>query len=161
MKKILIVSAVFPPEQLTSSLMNYDLAVELAKSYSVTVLRPKPTRPIGTVYQSANVDDHSFETVLVESYTHPLSQLIGRMKESVSFGKRVAEYIEAHHEDIDFIYNGGWQLFGYYLIARAAKKYGVPYMVPIQDIYPESLLMMTDSFGKHPNCYPSSKEQQF
>ena len=44
-KKILIISAVFPPEQVTSAFLNYDLAKALAKDYKVTVLRPKPTRP--------------------------------------------------------------------------------------------------------------------
>ena len=44
-KKVLIVSAVFPPEQVTSAYMNYDLAKKLAEEYDVTVLRPYPTRP--------------------------------------------------------------------------------------------------------------------
>lgn len=39
-KRILIVSAVFPPGQVTSAFLNYDLAHELAKEYEVTVLRP-------------------------------------------------------------------------------------------------------------------------
>lgn len=47
MKNILIISAVFHPEPLTSAMMNYDLAEELAKEHNVTVLRPKPSRPIG------------------------------------------------------------------------------------------------------------------
>ena len=50
MKNILIISAVFHPEPLTSAMMNYDLAVELAKEHKVTVLRPKPSRPIGKVH---------------------------------------------------------------------------------------------------------------
>ena len=140
MKKVLIASAVFPPEQVTSALMNYDLAIELSKQYKVTVIRPYPTRPVGKKYENADLGDVPFQTILVSSFTHPESQLIGRFRESISFGKIVANYIKKHHEDIDFIYNGGWQLFGYYLIAKAAKKYGIPYMVPIQDIYPESLL---------------------
>ena len=53
-KKILIISAVFPPEQVTSAFLNYDLAHELAKEYDVTVLRPYPTRPIGATFDSAD-----------------------------------------------------------------------------------------------------------
>ena len=139
MKHILIVSAVFPPEQVTSAFLNYDLAHELAKEYDVTVLRPYPTRPIGAKFESAEVKDKSFKTVLVNSYTHPQSELKGRFKESNDFGKKSVEYIKKHHSEIDFVYNDGWQLFGLYRVAKVCKKYGIPYMVPIQDIYPECL----------------------
>lgn len=146
-RKILIVSAVFPPEQVTSAFLNYDLAHELAKEYDVTVLRPYPTRPIGAKFSNAEVVDKSFKTILIKSYTHPQSELIGRFKESNDLGKKSVEYIEKHHSEIDFVYNDGWQLFGLYLVAKVCKKYGIPYMVPIQDIYPECLLTK----GHYPN----------
>ncbi len=139
MKKILIISGVFPPEQVTSAFLNYDLAHELAKEYDVTILRPYPTRPIGATFDSADVEDKSFKTILIDSYTHPQSELLGRFKESIDFGKKSVKYIKTHHNEIDFVYNDGWQLFGLYLGAKACKKYGIPYMVPIQDIYPECL----------------------
>ena len=138
-RKILIVSAVFPPEQVTSAFLNYDLAHELAKEYDVTVLRPYPTRPIGAKFDNADVEDKSFKTILIKSYTHPQSELIGRFKESNDFGKKSVEYIEKYHNEIDFVYNDGWQLFGLYRVAKVCKKYEIPYMVPIQDIYPECL----------------------
>ena len=138
-KRILIVSAVFPPEQVTSAFLNYDLAHELSKENEVTVLRPHPTRPVGANFVSSEVNDKSFRTVLIDSYTHPQSELVGRFKESVDFGRKCVAYIKEHHQEIDFIYNDGWQLFGLYLVAKAAHKYGIPYMVPIQDIYPECL----------------------
>ena len=138
-KGILVVSAVFPPEQVTSALLNYDLARELAKKYEVTVLRPYPTRPIGAKIESAEVEDKSFKTILVDSYTHPQSELLGRFRESIDFGRKSAAYIKEHHKEIDFVYNDGWQLFGLNIVAKACKKYGIPYMVPIQDIYPECL----------------------
>lgn len=139
MKKILIISAVFPPEQVTSAFLNYDLAHELAKEYNVTVLRPYPTRPIGARFDNTEVEDKSFKTILIKSYIHPQSEVIGRFKESNDFGRKSVEYIEMHHSEIDFVYNDGWQLFGLYRVAKVCKKYGIPYMVPIQDIYPECL----------------------
>lgn len=138
-KKVLIISAVFPPEQVTSAFLNYDLAHELAKYFDVTVLRPYPTRPIGAKFEDADVEDKSFKTILVDSYTHPQSKLIGRFKESNEFGKKSVEYIKKHHGEIDFVYNDGWQLFGLYRVAKVCRKYGISYMVPIQDIYPECL----------------------
>ncbi len=136
---ILIISAVFPPEQVTSAYLNYDLAKALAKEYKVTVLRPKPTRPIGTTFQD-DWSDPEFETVLIDSYTHPESELLGRFKEARDFSKKSVEYLKAHKDEIDFVYNDGWQLFGLYIIAKACGKYNIPYIVPIQDIYPECLL---------------------
>lgn len=146
MNKILIITAVFPPEQVTSALMNYDLAMELSKSYEVTVLRPYPTRPIGMTFDYDGMHDEPFETILIDSYTHPQSRLIGRFKESIDFGRKCAKYIKDHH-DIDFIYNNPWQLFAVGFIARAARKHKIPYMIAIQDIYPECLFT-----NKH---YPS------
>lgn len=139
-KRILIISAVFPPEQVTSAALNYDLAHELAKTYNVTVLRPYPTRPIGMQFDNPDVDDSSFKTILVNSYTHPESALLGRFRESIDFGRKSAEYIKQRHKEIDFVYNDGWQLFGLNIVAKACVKYGIPYIVPIQDIYPECLL---------------------
>lgn len=139
MKRILVISAVFPPEQVTSALMNYDLAIELSKKYHVTVLRPYPTRPMGMKFDYEGMGDEPFETMLIDSYTHPQSQLIGRFKESIDFGKRCAKYIREHHDEISFIYNNPWQLFGVNIVARAANKYQIPFMIAIQDIYPECL----------------------
>lgn len=138
-KKILIISAVFPPEQVTSAFLNYDLAHELAKEYIVTVLRPNPTRPIGATFQD-DWSDPDFETVLIDSYTHPESEIIGRFKEARDFSRKSVQYLKAHKDEIDFVYNDGWQLFGLNIIAKACVKYNIPYIVPIQDIYPECLL---------------------
>lgn len=146
-KKILIISAVFPPEQVTSALLNYDLAKELSKAYHVTVLRPYPTRPIGMSFDYTGMQDESFEVVLLDSYTHPDSQLIGRFRESIDFGRKCAGYIKKHRDEIAFIYNNPWQLFGVNIVARTANKYHIPYMIAIQDIYPECLFT-----NKH---YPS------
>ena len=139
-KRIVIISAVFPPEPVTSATLNYDLAKELAKEHNVTVIRPKPTRPIGAAYDSHEISDKSFFTYLVDSYTHPESSFLGRFRESIDFGHKSVEYIDAHHTEIDFVYNDGWQLFGLYLVAKTCVKYNIPYIVPIQDIYPECLL---------------------
>lgn len=135
---ILIISAVFPPEQVTSAFLNYDLAKALSKEYNVTVLRPKPTRPIGAKFQD-DWSDPDFETVLIDSYTHPESELIGRFKEARDFSRKSVQYLKEHKDEIDFVYNDGWQLFGLNIIAKACVKYNIPYIVPIQDIYPECL----------------------
>lgn len=140
MKKILIITGVFPPEQVTSALLNYDLAKELSKKYNVTVLRPYPTRPIGMSFDYDGLKNEPFETILINSYTHPQSQLFGRFRESYDFGVKCSAYIKEHHQEISFIYNNPWQLFGCAITSRTAKHYKIPYMIAVQDIYPECLL---------------------
>lgn len=147
MKHLLIISGVFPPEQVTSALLNYDLARELSRKYDVTVLRPYPTRPIGMNFEYDGLNDEPFETILIDSYTCPQSQLVGRFRESIDFGRKCAAYIKKHHSDISFIYNNPWQLFGVGIVARMAKKYHIPYMIAIQDIYPECMLTKGNKSG--------------
>ena len=139
-KHILIISAVFPPEQVTSAFLNYDLAHELAKKYDVTVLTPYPTRPIGAKFENPELEGEPFKTVIINSYTYPKSNIIGRFRESVDMGRKCAHWIREHHNDIDFIYDTPWQLFGVAIVASTAKRYNIPYLVVVQDIYPESIL---------------------
>ena len=140
-KNILIITAVFPPEPVTSATLNFDLAVALSEKYNVTVLTPRPSRPAGFDFSSIIVDeDKRFKHIILDSFVHPASSFYGRMKESKSFGYAAAGYIEDHHDQIDFVYNDGWQLFSLYIDAKACVKYHIPYIVPIQDIYPESVL---------------------
>lgn len=131
--------------------MTYDIAKELSKTHNVTVLRPCPTRPIGAHFEDVELKGEPFETVLVDSFTCPESRLMGRMKESISFSKQCVKYIKAHKDEIAFIYNGAWQLFGVNMVAKIAVKYNIPYLITVQDIYPESLLT-----GHH---YPGKVEK--
>lgn len=140
-RNILIVSGVFPPEPVTSAYMNYDLAEALSAEFNVTVLRPVPTRPINADYSSQVLNyNNPFKCITLSTYTHPGASIIGRTRETISFGMACAKYINENHTNIDFIYNSSWQLFGYYIVARAAVKHSIPYIVPIQDIYPECVL---------------------
>lgn len=138
MKNILIVSGVFPPEPVTTAFMNYDLALELAKNHNVTVIRPRPTRPMGKKYDGYQIV-FPFKCIEMDSFTCPESKLLGRMKESWSFGMACSNYIKEHKAEIDVVYNASWQLFGYKIVAKECNKQGIPYVVPIQDIYPECL----------------------
>ena len=140
MGRILIVASVFPPDAVTSAFLNVDLAKALSKKDKVTVIRPFPSRPKGVTYSEKNIQQYEdFETVLVDSYKCPSSKVLGRSRESISFGRACKKYIEEHHDEIDFIYNHSWHLFGYYIVAKTAVRYGIPYMTVVQDIYPESL----------------------
>lgn len=145
--KVLIITGVFFPEPVVSAGLMRDLATELSKDYQVTVLRPRPSRPMGFKIPKYSCDQFPFEVIETDSYVHPASSLIGRGRESFSMGKCCVKYIERHHNEISFIYNAPWSMFGRKMVAKVALKYNIPYMTPVQDVYPESLS------SKLPNIY--------
>lgn len=137
--KVIIITGVFYPEPVVSAGLMKDLATELSKDYQVTVLRPKPSRPMGFSIPDYTYYQFPFEVIETDSYVHPASSLIGRGRESYSMGKWCVRYIEQHHEEICFIYNGPWHMFGRSMVEKSCLKYNIPYITPVQDIYPESL----------------------
>ena len=140
MRRILIIASVFPPDAVTSAYLNADLAKALSKLDKVTVIRPFPSRPKGVTYTKKDIPQYDdFEAIMMDTYRCPSSNILGRFRESISFGCACKKYIEDHHDEIDYIYNHSWHLFGYYIVAKTAVRYGIPYMTVVQDIYPESL----------------------
>ena len=139
-KRVIIITGVFYPEPVVSAGLMKDLATELSKDYQVTVIRPKPSRPMGFKIPEYTCNNYPYEVIETDSYVHPASSLIGRGRESYSMGKWCVKYIEQHHDDICFIYNAPWHMFGRSMIAKAAIRYNIPYITPVQDIYPESIL---------------------
>lgn len=139
MNRILIITGVFYPEPIVSAGLMKDLATELSKDYQVTVIRPKPSRPMGFEIPEYSCDQFPFEVIETDSYVYPASSLMGRGRESYSMGRFCVKYIKQHHDEICFIYNAPWHMFGRNMVAKVALKYGIPYITPVQDIYPESL----------------------
>lgn len=137
--KVVIITGVFYPEPVVSAGLMKDLAMELANGYEVTVLRPKPSRPMGFVMPEYSYEQFPFEVIELDSYTHPASSLSGRFRESYSMGKLCVKYIEDHHEELRFVYNGPWHLVGRHMVSKRCLKYGIPYITPVQDVYPESI----------------------
>ena len=139
MNKILIITGVFYPEPVVSAGLMRDLATELSKDFNVTVLRPRPSRPMGFQIPEYSYDQFPFEVIETGSYVYPASSLLGRFRESYSMGKWCEKYIKRNHNNISLIYNGAWHMFGRSIVEKVALKYGIPYITPVQDIYPESL----------------------
>ena len=139
MPKFIIIAAVFPPEPVVSAKLAHDIASSLSISNQVTVLCPKPTRPYGFDFDSNNNSKEKFVRHEIQSFTFPKSSFLGRLRESLSFGMATAKYIRRNHVEIDIIYADTWPLFAQYFIVRAARKYNLPIVIHIQDIYPESL----------------------
>ena len=138
MKRILIISCVFPPEPIVSAQLSLDIATELSKNNSVVVLSPKPTRPENFIFEQTT-HKYPFEHIITDSYTYPQSKLVGRVRESFSFGKYCANYIQENFRKIDVIYLNSWPLLSQYFIVKAAIKHNIPCLTHVQDIYPESI----------------------
>lgn len=137
---ILIISSVFPPEPVVSATISYEIASSLSDLYKVKVLTPKPTRPLGFEFSEDPILKYKFDHEILNSYTYPKSRIFGRMIESFSFGRNSVNYIRKNFKEIESIYLHAWPLLSQYLIVKAAKKYSIPIVVRIVDIYPESLL---------------------
>lgn len=139
-KFILIISAVFPPEPVVSAKLSMDLCKALKeKELLVRVLHPVPTRPLGFRPDSQSIGELGDDEITTESYVCPQSSLLGRMRESRSFGKACERYIKEHLSEISCVYANAWPIFAQKAIVKSSKKYGIPCVIHVQDIYPESL----------------------
>ena len=151
-KFLLIISAVYPPEPIVSAKLSFDLYSELKdKGKNVKVIHPLPTRPNGFAFadEVLKIEDE----ITTESYVCPQSSLIGRMRESWSFGKACSKYIKEHHTEMSCVYANAWPMFSQKAIVKAAKKYEIPCIIHVQDVYPESLTnKMPAAIGKIVNA---------
>ena len=145
---ILVISSVFTPEPIVISTMSEDIAVELSRANNVTVLAPKPTRPYGSVFNSYDFSQKPYTRIELSSYTCAKTSFVGRFVESVSFGRHAYRYIKENRESIDKIYAWAWPLYGQKYIVKAAKKYNIPVIIHVQDVYPEPFLRRLPIFKK-------------
>lgn len=136
---ILLISSTFPPEPVVSASLSFDLAIALSEVRKVKVLTPRPSRPIGFSFENSVENNNLYEQIILPSFISPKYGLLGRMLESYSFGKHSSRYICSKHLDITCIYLNAWPLLAQLLIVKAAKRYSIPTVIHIQDIYPESL----------------------
>jgi glycosyltransferase involved in cell wall biosynthesis len=148
MARILIVTAVFPPEPIVSAKLSFDIASELAKEHDVTVIAPRPSRPHGFAFGTLDTSTYQFKLVYLDSYVHSASSLFGRMKESRSIGKHTLKFIQESKETFDLIYMNTWPLLGQYYTVKAAFTHKIPSIIHIQDVYPESLSNKLPVIGK-------------
>jgi len=136
---VLIVTAVFPPEPVVTAVLSRDLAEALSQKRHVEVICPKPTRPEGFNFEE-RISPKEYNIIEQNSYTCASSKIIGRFRESYSFGKFCEKYIVDNRNKIRCIYINSWPLLSQYLIVRAAKRYNIKCVMHVQDIYPESLI---------------------
>jgi len=149
MKHILIVNCVFDPEPIVSAQICSSLAEVLSKSdNNVTVIVPYPSRPLGLQFDELRKKTNSvlkfstkkqFTCYYLPSYIYPKSGIIGRLRESISFGIASYRFIMSSKENYDVVYMNTWPIFGQLGVTLACLRREIPYVVHIMDIYPESI----------------------
>lgn len=136
---ILIISALFPPEPVVSAMLSLDLYNALKElGEEVVVIHPRPTRPLGFIPEEAATSNMGVREKTLHSYVCPESSVLGRIFESYSFGKASRKYIKKHKNIISCIYANSWPIFSQKAIVKASKRYGIPCIIHVQDVYPES-----------------------
>lgn len=144
-RRVVIISAVFPPEPVVSAMLSRDIASRLSVDNNVVVLCPHPSRPAGYNFEKIKKETE-YSVIHMPSFVCAESNLLGRMRESYSLGKHCVKYLKANKNSIDCIYINSWPLASQYLIIKAAKKLNIPCVLHIQDIYPESMTSKLPAF---------------
>jgi len=158
--KIDILTCLFSPEAVTSARTSTDLAEELArKGHQVRVIAPYPNRPGGKVFAGYKrmpwMHDKAFQkfqVLRVFSLTSSESGLISRFMENISFGISGALAV-LFLPKADVLYGNTWPIFAQGLLALVCRLRGIPLVVTVQDIYPESLSIQSRIQGKQSRLF--------
>lgn len=144
--KILIVTAVYPPEPVVSAHTSADLAgMLLEKGHQVTVFAPYPSRPSGIPYPGYSRRLYDSETLVGVDVIRCLttlsteSSLVSRLWENLTFGLTSSWRLLRLNPKPDILYANTWPLLAQSLVGLVARLRRIPLMIHIKDIYPESL----------------------
>lgn len=139
MNKILIITGVFYPEPIVSARILHSTYLKIKKQgYNIQVLCPFPSRPFGFKFNKLFSDK---DVNRLNSYVAKKPNFIFKLFESLSFGIHASINL-LKRSDISIVYNAGWFLPSRVLIALVCMFKKIPYITPVQDIYPESLQLI-------------------
>jgi colanic acid biosynthesis glycosyl transferase WcaI len=145
--RCVVISCVFPPEFTYSATTSASIAEELAaRGHEVTVLAPFPNKPAGKLFPgyrrwlySSREMPQGYKLVHCFGVLAPKSSMVSRLLENISLGVTAGlRLLFAKRPDV--IYSNAWPVFATLIIVNVAKLRGVPVVVSVQDIYPESLV---------------------
>jgi hypothetical protein len=144
--KVVLVSAVFPPEHTFSAQTGEQTAEELARrGHSVHIYAPFPHHPKGRLFDgykrslySTSIADPGY--ILTHSFGtfSRSSTMMSRSAENLSFGISSGLRI-LFGKRPDVIYSNSWPIFATGIVAIVARLRRVPLVLRFQDVYPESL----------------------
>lgn len=145
--RITIVSAVFPPEPVVSSITSGQLARFLAAGgHDVSVVTGFPNKPKGRLYPGfkRRLFQHEksregYRIVRCFSFISSKSAIWSRFLENISFGVTCGWFLLTSCRPGVIIANT-WPIFSQGLLAIIARLRGIKFILNIQDLYPESLI---------------------
>jgi len=145
--RCMVISCVFPPEFTFSATTSASIAEELtARGHQVTVLAPFPNKPAGKLFPgysrrlyASHEAPEGYKLVHCFGTLAPKSLMLSRLLENVSFGVTAGLRL-LFGERPDVIYSNAWPVFSTSIIVSVARLRGVPVVVSVQDVYPESLV---------------------
>jgi colanic acid biosynthesis glycosyl transferase WcaI len=145
--RCVVVTAVFSPEFGVSGRISQRVAEELAgEGHQVTVLAPFPNRPAGRLfpgyrrrlYRHTRMSE-GYELIHCFSTLAPNSHMGPRLMENLTFGLTSGWRLLTGKRP-DVIYSNSWPIFASGILAAVAYLRRVPFVVSVQDVYPESLV---------------------
>ena len=154
--RYLIVSCVYPPEPVVSSLTSAQVAMAISIGHDVTVVSAFPNRPSGRLYDGfrrklvqREKDGSGIDLIRCFSFFSGESNVVSRFLENMSFGIMAGVAIAVMRRP-GVIYANTWPIFASGMLALIAKIRRIPIVISIQDIYPESLAVQGRISMKHP-----------
>lgn len=145
---ILVVTAVYPPEPIVSARTSQDIAQEaMARNAEVTVIAPFPNRPEGVLHKEYRGSslwkiriEYGVRVIRLRALISRTGSLLSRTLENVSFGV-IAALVLVFVRRPDVVYLNTWPVIATGLSVLVAKARGLPYVISVQDVYPESLVV--------------------
>lgn len=145
--RVLIITCAFPPEPVVSGQTSAQIADELVKQgHTVSVIAPFPNRPGGRLYSGysrslfkRDTSTPDYELIRCFTVLSTVSSMSSRLLENLSFGV-VAGLVALFTRRPDVIYSNTWPIFATGIVALVARLRGIPLVVSVQDLYPESLV---------------------
>ncbi|MEA2491720.1 MAG: hypothetical protein QOH21_3512, partial [Acidobacteriota bacterium] len=142
-----LVSSVYPPEPVVSGRTSTELAAALqAAGHDVTVLCPYPSRPGGALYAGyrrrwrSSAIEAGIRTIRCFSTISKHSTMASRFAENVSFGLSSTLAL-LRLRGLDVLYLNTWPVFATAMVVTVARLKGIPFVISVQDVYPESLFV--------------------
>jgi glycosyltransferase involved in cell wall biosynthesis len=144
--KVVLISAAFPPEHGFSAQAGANTAEEFVRrGHSVSVYAPFPSHPKGRLFEgykralySTSAQASGYTLTHCFSTFSRSSTMMSRFAENLSFGVSSGLKI-LFGERPDVIYSNSWPIFATGIVAMVARLRGVPLVLRVQDVYPESL----------------------
>jgi putative colanic acid biosynthesis glycosyltransferase WcaI len=142
-----VLSCVFPPEPVVSAHTSARIAEQLvADGHPVLVITSFPSRPGGRMHPGFRrlLGDRTrtaagFDLLRCFSFPSSASSLISRWLENVSFGMTSALAVLLTPR-LGVVYANTWPIFAQGLVSLACRLRGIPLVLSVQDVYPESLV---------------------